>query len=143
MKKGEFGGGCLSLFEFNRWLLLLNLIFSILIGTFILVPQYVYNKDKTQNSLEIMNILNSNDTEQCEKENRTQIFQDTILFTKCCSLNYQEYLDNKQLNSTSTDSFLDIIQGTVKMLIYFHFLFLNCFLILGIFGTIVYFLWKL
>lgn len=92
-----------SLFEFIRWLLLYNsLPVFLLVVTFIIVPEYVYNVDKYE--LDTANLTVSNSS--CN--------QSLVSLSKCCSSEYQSYLNLKIDSNAWYDIFLDSIEGTVR-----------------------------
>jgi hypothetical protein len=115
--QARYGGGFLSLFEFNRWLFLFNLLICILVILLIILPLFTYDVNKTENILEFKNLNISN--EICSKViNKTNDSNETfidydyeeygdqdrrnfinkidieILFSKCCTLKYKEHLNN-------------------------------------------------
>ena len=112
----------MSLFEFIRWLFFFNLITAILILVFILLPQALLEPSKIEQDLKntslayqtcddyvLLESINSSNSTTLNSSN----LEDQILFAKCCTLKYNEYLTNLTADDDFIDSTLDIIKGTV------------------------------
>ena len=119
----RYGGGLVSLFEFARWLIFLNLISFILLWVFVLVPQFGYSVKISANL--VNGDIRDNDISEYKKvANETAqilslytnstVLNETFytLYAKRCGLQYQIYLKEDQ--PTVLDYFLDIIKGTVS-----------------------------
>lgn len=114
----------MSLFEFIRWLFFFNLITAILILVFITLPQLVLEPSKIEILLknttqayqtcdDYIRTESINSSNSSYQDLNTTALENKILFAKCCTLKYNEYLTNLTTDDDFIDFTLDVIKGTV------------------------------
>ena len=120
-----YGGSYASLFEMIRWLFMFNLCIGFLITIFIVLPQFVYDLDKTQFDLmaagfdtyDLDSCRNSSDYINNNNETSSLVlseYNETIKLTICCSLLYDKSIQDTVENVTMFDRVMFAIQGTVN-----------------------------